>query len=105
MEIIVSVVLVAGLAYWMRGYSPKRQIKKQTETKNGFEEFMRHGQLVKREIPRFEEPARARHTVCETCGDPLNDAQLTALRGRDLACPGGKRVGKPCPYWGERTLN
>jgi hypothetical protein len=49
-----------------------------------------------------EEP-KARN--CYTCGDVLNEAQIRALQAKSVRCPGSNRVGKTCPFYGERTLN
>jgi hypothetical protein len=42
---------------------------------------------------------------CYTCGDVLNEAQVRALQSKSVRCPGSNRVGKSCPFYGERTLN
>jgi hypothetical protein len=43
--------------------------------------------------------------TCYTCGDVLNEAQVRALQSKSVRCPGSGRVGKSCPFYGERTLN
>jgi hypothetical protein len=43
--------------------------------------------------------------ICPVCNDSLNEAQLRALRSRSVRCPGSSRVGRACPYYGERELN
>ena len=57
---------------------------------------------VPREQAAPEEP-KARN--CYTCGDLLNEAQIRALQAKSVRCPGSNRVGKTCPFYGERTLN
>jgi hypothetical protein len=79
LQIVIGVFVLAGLGYWLRGFARPAQ--------------------------RAYRQARDLAVVCPACGDRLNDAQLRALRDRNVRCPGSSRVSRPCPYYGERDLN
>jgi hypothetical protein len=137
LEIILTLAILAGVGFWMRGYyaPARRTFLRWRELIGQFRRlrqmFMQPGTMrpdpsrrqaqprekvvdvhasrgterrgvAPREQAVPEEP-KARN--CYTCGDLLNDAQIRALQAKSVRCPGSNRVGKSCPFYGERTLN
>jgi hypothetical protein len=136
-EIILTLAILTGLGFWMRGYyAPARRTFLRWRELIG--QFQRLRQMfmqgsVSRHDPRNTQAPRPREKVvdvhaargaerrtaptreavpeqpkvrnCYTCGDVLNEAQVRALQSKSVRCPGSNRVGKSCPFYGERTLN
>lgn len=138
LEIILTLAILAGVGFWMRGYyAPMRRTFLRWRELIG--QFRRLRQMftqgsISRVDPRNAQTPRPREKVvdvyasrgterraaptrepvvpeqpkarnCYTCGDVLNEAQVRALQSKSVRCPGSNRVGKSCPFYGERTLN
>ncbi len=110
-QIVLGVLVLAGLAYWLRGFTrPVRRAYRQarelveTARRSGFDPA--RPTRANRD-PRVVDvaPRQSQSTICPACGDALNDAQVRALRARNVRCPGSSRVSRACPYYGERDLN
>lgn len=110
LQIVLGVLVLAGLAYWLRGFTrPVRRAYKQARelvetARSGFDAT--RPTRASRD-PRVVDvtPRQTPNIVCPACGDTLNDAQLRALRERNVRCPGSSRVSRACPYYGQRDLN
>jgi hypothetical protein len=110
-QIVLGLLVLAGLAYWLRGFTrPVRRAYRQarelvaTARRASFDPA-RPGRQPR--DPRVVDvaPYQSQNTVCAACGDTLNEAQVRALRARNVRCPGSSRVARTCPYYGERDLN
>jgi hypothetical protein len=112
LQIVVGALVLAGLGYWLRGFMrPVRRVYHQARDLVGTarrvrSSFETHPEGANRD-PRVVDvtPRQDLGIVCPACGDRLNDAQVRALRDRNVRCPGSSRVSRPCPYYGERDLN
>ena len=141
-EIILTLAIVIGLGFWMRGYyAPARRtflrwreligqfrrlrqmFMQGTASRNNPQGGFRNDPRVqprekvvdvhasrgqeRRSAPTREQTVAEQPKVrnCYTCGDVLNEAQVRALQSKSVRCPGSNRVGKSCPFYGERTLN
>jgi hypothetical protein len=112
-QIVVGVLVLAGLGYWLRGFSrPAQRAYRQARELVGTVRRARSSFDASRpdranRDPRVVDvkPKQDLGIVCPACGDRLNDAQVRALRDRNVRCPGSSRVSRPCPYYGERDLN
>jgi hypothetical protein len=113
LQIVVGVLVLAGLGYWLRGFTrPVRRAYRQARDLVGTVRRVRSGFDTARperadRDPRVVDvtPRQDLGIICPACGDRLNDAQVRALRARNVRCPGSSRVSRPCPYYGERDLN
>jgi hypothetical protein len=138
LEIILTLAILAGVGFWMRGYyAPARrtflrwreligQLRRlrQMFTQAGASRFdprnTRQAQPREKVVDVHASRGQERRTAptreqavptspevrnCYTCGDVLNELQVRALQAKSVRCPGSNRVGKSCPFYGERTLN
>ena len=108
-QIVLGVLVLAGLAYWLRGFTrPVRRAYRQarelvaTARRSGVDTGPNRANRDPRVV---DVTPKSQSIVCPACGDTLNDAQVRALRARNVRCPGSSRVSRTCPYYGERDLN
>jgi hypothetical protein len=133
-EIILTLAILAGLGFWLRGYyAPvRRTVRRWRELIGQFRRLRQVFTQGTRIDPRYPQAPQPREKVvdvhasrgserraaptreqvtaaplhqCPACGDTLNEAQVRALQAKSVRCPGSSRVGQACPYYGERTLN
>ena len=114
LELALGLAILAGLAYWMRGFGPPiaRAYRRGRDLWRTYRRVRTalarpagapRPRVVDADARRPAPPAGG--TRCPECGDRLNAAQLEALRARSLRCPGSARVGRPCPYRDPAGLN
>ena len=122
-QFLIGIVVLIGLGFWLRGYwkplrrayqrarglyQTARRVRTEFETvSSGRASRPERDSRVVDVSPRPEKQAGRQSTslICPICNDSLNEAQLRALRSRSVRCPGSSRVGRACPYYGERELN
>ncbi len=130
-QFLIGVVVLVGLGFWLRGYwkplrrayqrarslyQTARRVRTEFETVGSGRSSRPERDPSRPErdprvvdvSPRPEkQPGKQPTTslICPVCNDRLNEAQLRALRSRSVRCPGSSRVGRACPYYGERELN
>ncbi len=113
LQIVIGVLVLAGLGYWLRGFArPAQRAYRQARDLVGTARRVRSSFDASRPDRVNRDPrvvdVKAKPDlaiICPACGDRLNDAQMRALRDRNVRCPGSSRVSRPCPYYGERDLN
>lgn len=116
LEFVLAVAVLVGLLFWMRGFQRIRRTIRQARNVFDTARRIRVGLEGRGAAPNprardartVDVTARSDSgpvTTCSVCGDAINDAQMRALRGRSVRCPGSNRVGRECPFYGERTLN
>lgn len=127
-NILIFLAVLGVLAWWFRGYTPgiRRAWRRARDTwrflsrVRGAVRDARAGRFDPQNFapqpPRDRskgtveaqavdvQPVAALRLVCPTCGDALSEAQVGALRTRNVRCPGAARIGRECPYYG-RSLN